>query len=149
MPVLKAGKDHSLASSYRPIASLVTCARQWSAWWTVVLPGSWKAETSSPVQRADFDVIDPPGPPGGPRIPHTECRSLASVSTLLLSSSTWRRHMIQPGVMISSEPFTGGISGVDYHRFFLSSRPITSASDLEMCYLRDMLKNIESDKNQY
>jgi hypothetical protein len=45
---------------------------------------------------------------------------------------------------------TAGISGVDGHYFFLiSSGPITSASDLQMCHLRVILKKMECQKDEF
>jgi hypothetical protein len=56
--------------------------------------------------------------------------------------TTWRYGILRP--------FTAGISGVDYHYFFLiSSRPVISVSDLGMCYLPDILMKMECHNDQF
>jgi hypothetical protein len=49
--------------------------------------------------------------------------------------------MTQLGGMVSSEPFTAGMSVIDYHYFIL-----ISLSDLGMCNLCDILKKMECQK---
>jgi hypothetical protein len=56
--------------------------------------------------------------------------------------------MTQLGGMVSSKPFIAGMSGFDFYYFFLiSSKPVIS--DLRICYLRDILKNMECHKDRF
>lgn len=58
--------------------------------------------------------------------------------------------MAQLGIMVFREPFTSGISGFDYHYFFLiSSRPVISMSNLGMCYMNNIFKKVEYHKDQF
>jgi hypothetical protein len=58
--------------------------------------------------------------------------------------------MTQLGCMVSSEPFTAGISDVYYHFFFLISlRPVTFMFDFLMCYLHNIFKKMECTKNNF
>jgi hypothetical protein len=113
-------------------ASVVACVRQRSAWWTVVWCGSRRAENVSPGPSEGSGAIDLLLTTwwtwNTTYKTHSCCANIPSLSSL-----TWRR-LTTPAVgVVSSEPYTAGMSGVIYHCFFLTSRrPDIFASGLEM-----------------